>query len=299
MISPIVEQGNKSANLDKFIGYVKEAAAQGADIVLFPETALTGYLVSEPTGIDRPLGQLYEWAETIPGPSVDHLIKAAKEYDIYIVMGMFEADSEIIGHLYNSAAFIGPEGLVGTYRKNTICDFGIFSASQWGLCRGFDIPVWEIRQGWRIGIVICYDLAVPEIPRIAAVKGADLILIPSYTPKDIEHIFSILLPARAIENSTGVAWSDCAGTYYGPYLPKEGLSIGGGRMAVEAGGAIIVQEGSFDTEGMSLATFTAENLYKARGLFPQLRDRNPAAYWPLTKSKALARDVIPYMLGTD
>jgi predicted amidohydrolase len=298
MVSPMLEQGNKTANLEKFVGYVKDAASRGADIVLFPETALTGYLVSEPAGIDRPMGELYKWAETIPGPSVDRLIEAAKEYNIYIVMGMFEADSEIIGQLYNSAAFIGPEGLVGTYRKNTICDFGLFSASQWGLGRGFDIPVWEIRQRWRIGIVICYDLAVPEVPRIAAVKGADLILIPSYTPKDIEHIFSTLLPARAIENSTGVAWADCAGTYYGPYLPKEGLSIGGCRMAVEANGSILVQEGSFDAEGMSLATFTAENLYKARGLFPQLRDRNPAAYWPLTKPKALAKDIIPYTPGT-
>jgi predicted amidohydrolase len=299
MVSPILEQGNKSANLDKFIGYVKDSAAKGADIVLFPETCLTGYLVSKPAGIERPLGELYEWAETIPGPSVDRLVAAAKEYNVYIIMGMFEADSETIGHLYNSAAFVGPEGLVGTYRKNTICDFGLFSASQWGLGRGLEIPVWEIRKGWRIGIVICYDLVVPEVPRIAAVKGADLILIPSYTPKDIEHIFSTMLPARAIENSTGVAWADCAGTYYGPYLPKEGLAIGGGRMAVEANGAILVQEGSSDTEGMSLATFTAENLYKARGLFPQLRDRNPAAYRPLVEPKALARDVIPYKLDTD
>ena len=294
MVSPILEPGNKKANLDKFISFVKEGASKGADIVLFPEIALTGYLINQTPGLDTPLGQVFEWAETIPGPSVDRLIAAAKEHNVYIIMGMYEADTEMTGHLYNSAAFVGPDGLMGSYRKNSICDFAIFAASNWGFQKGFEIPVWEIKQGWRIGICICYDLTIPEVPRVLAVKGADLICVPSYTPEPIEHLFPTFLPARAIENGTGVAWADAAGTYYTPYLPKEGLAIGGGRMAVDAGGGVLVQEGSSDTEGMSLATFTAERLYKARGLFPQLRDRNPAAYQALVKPRALARDIIPY-----
>lgn len=70
-------------------------------------------------------------------------------------------------------------------------------------------------------------------------------------------------------------------------------------MAVDANGAILVQEGSSDTEGMSLATFTTENLYRVRGLSPQLRDRNPIACRPLVEPKELPRDVVPYKLRTD
>jgi len=296
MVSPILEIGNKSANLDKFIGYVKEAAAQGADIVLFPETALTGYIGYKSAGWDRPLSEIRKWAETIPGPSVDRLIAAAREYNIYIILGMFEADSEYVGRLYNSAAFVGPEGLVGTYRKNHIVDNAMFSASQQGLGSGLQIPVWEIRQGWRISIPICYDLVMPEVPRIAAVKGADLILCPSCCPLQHQEAFFPIILVRAMENQTGVAWTNNAGTYFGPGLPDEGATLGGNRMAVEATGEVLLKEGSPDTEGMSLATFTAENLYLGRGLMPQLRDRKPEAYQALIKPKELARDIIPYKL---
>lgn len=294
LVATIVEPGNKSANLDKFIRYVKEAAAKGADIVAFPETALTGYELSKPAGFERPLGQLYEWAETIPGPSVERLIAAAKEHNIYIVMGMFEADTEYVGRLYNSAAFVGPEGLVGTYRKNNICDFGVFSASQWGLGKGLEIPVWEIRQGWRIHVNICYDMWFPEVPRVGVVKGADLILCISAGPSAYAEGWIMVNQVRAIENQTGVAYANLAGTYYAPYLAKEGFTFFGKRMAVEATGVVTVSEGSPDTEGMSIATFTAENLYRARGALPQLRDRQPEAFRALVEPNKLARDFIPY-----
>jgi len=298
MVSPIFDPGNKSANLDKFTGYVKEAAAKGADIVLFPETALTGYLcnVSKPSGWERPLSEIRQWAETIPGPSVERLIAAAKKYNIYIIMGMFEADTEYVGRIYNSAAFVGPEGLVGTFRKNCIVNHAMFAASHQGLWSGLQIPVWEIRQGWRISIPICYDAWVPEVIRVAVVKGADLILCPSCCPLQHEEPFFTIILIRAIENQTGIAWTNNAGTYYGPAIPAEGATLGGHRMAVEATGEVLLKDGSPDTEGMSLATFTAENLYLGRGFMPQLRDRSPEAYQALVKPKELAKDVIPYKL---
>ncbi len=294
MVSPILEPGNKSANLDKFISYVRDAAAKGAEVVIFPEAALTGYELSKPPGYDRPLGQVYEWAETIPGPSVQRLIAAAKDHNVYIVMGMFEADTEYVGRVYNSSAFVGPEGLLGRYRKNSLCNFGMFSGSQWGLDRGFDIPVWEIKQGWRVAINICYDFWFPEVPRVAVVKGADLLLVISFNPCRWEETWHRLVLVRAIENQTGVAWTNAAGTYYAPYLPKEGVTIGGSRMAVEASGSVLVEEQNSDVEGMSLATFTAEGLYRARGATPTLRDRNPVAYRALAEPRELVRDVVPY-----
>lgn len=293
LVAPIVEPGNKSANLAKFIDYIREASAKGADIVLLPEVALTGF-ISKPATWDRPLGQVYEWAETIPGPSVDRLITVAREYNIYIIMGMFEADSEFVGRLHNSVAFVGPKGLVGRYRKNTISNRALFAEHHWGLAPGFEIPVWEIGQGWRIALTICYDMWVPEVPRVAAVKGADLILCSSFTPAACREAWFRVLQTRALENQTGVARVSAAGTYHAPYIPR-GMSFEGSRIAVEATGEVIINEGTPDTEGMSIATFAAENLYRGRGLLPELRDRQPEAYQALVKPNKLASDIIPYI----
>jgi len=284
LVSPICDLGNKSANLNKFVDYVKGAAANGAAIVVFPETALTGYELSEPGAPTS----LYELAETIPGPSVDHLIAAAKRHNIYVIMGMFEADSEYVGLLHNTAVFVGPEGLVGKYRKNTIECFGEFYCHQWGVGPGYEIPVWEIRQGWRIGIVICYDMWMPEVPRTVVVKGADLLLVPSAGPCKYNEAWVMMNTVRAMENQTGVAYCSLAGT-------ERGEIFSGGRMAVEATGEVLVSwEGTPDTEGVTLATFTAENLYQARKAMPGLRDRNPAAYHALVEPRKLISDIMPY-----
>ena len=116
LASSISDLKNKSANLGKFIGYAKNVSAKGADIVAFPEVPLSGYQLTEPAE----LMVLYDVAETILGPSVDRFIAVAKEHNIYIIMGMYEADAEYVGLIYNTAVFVGPEGLVGKYRKNTI-----------------------------------------------------------------------------------------------------------------------------------------------------------------------------------
>jgi predicted amidohydrolase len=285
MCSSIANLEDKSANLSKYIRWAKKAAAKGADLISFPELALTGYQLTEP---GEP-SVLYDVAETIPGPSVNRLISAAKENNIYIIMGMYEADTEYLGMLYNTAVFVGPEGLVGKYRKLTIESWGPFEMNKNGVGGGYEIPVWEIRQGWRIGITICLDMWVPEIPRIEVLKGADLIVVISAGPAEVEEGWIHVNNVRAIENTTGLSYCNIAGD-------EHGLRFFGGRMAVEAGGEVLVpMEGSADTEGMSIATFSAEKLYNARKTIPaEIRDRNPAAYQRLIDPRRHIPDFIPY-----
>lgn len=285
MCSPLTNLEDKSANLDKFIRWTKEAAARGVDLISFPELALTGYQLTEP---GEP-SVLYDVAETIPGPSVNRLIDAAKQNNIYIVMGMYEADTEYVGMLYNTAVFVGPEGLVGKYRKLTIESWGSYEMNKNGVGGGHEIPVWEIRQGWRIGIIICLDMWVPEIPRIEVLKGADLIVVISAGPVGTEENWIHVNRIRAIENTTGFTYCNLAGD-------EHGFRFFGGRMAVEAGGEVLVpMEGSADKEGMAIATFSAEKLYNARKTVPALiRDRNPAAYQRLVDPERHMPDFIPY-----
>lgn len=280
LVSVTVDTGNNPANLEKFIGYVKDASARGADIVVFPEAALSGYMLPE-------LWQAYSVAETIPGPSVNRLIAVAKQCNVYIVMGMIEADSDNVGLLYQSAAFVGPEGLVGVHRKNTIECWGTLELAKWGIGPGREILVWEIDRSWRIGIVLCYDLWVPEVPRVAVVKGADLIIVPSACPTAYTEGYVQMCTTRAMENQTGIAYVSLSGTYYG-------VTFAGTRMAVEATGVVTLpMEGASDTDGMSMATFAAENLYRGRMAMPELRDRNPAAYHALVETRPSSQ-IKPY-----
>ena len=158
-----------------------------------------------------------------------------------------------------------------------------------GVGGGHEIPVWEIRQGWRIGIIICLDMWVPEIPRIEVLKGADLIVVISAGPVGTEENWIHVNRIRAIENTTGFTYCNLAGD-------EHGFRFFGGRMAVEAGGEVLVpMEGSADKEGMAIATFSAEKLYNARKTVPALiRDRNPAAYQRLVDPERHMPDFIPY-----
>lgn len=143
---------DKDANLRKVLDYIKKAAAKKAEMVVFPEMCLTGYTCGadlEKTSI------LFELAEPIPGPSANAITKAAKENNIYVIVGMPEANTEFLGQIHNSALFTGPEGIIGVYRKIHLVTFPGHPAVReihWGFVPGNEIPVWKIKQGGRSGL---------------------------------------------------------------------------------------------------------------------------------------------------
>ena len=94
-------------NLKKCLEFTKEAATQGAKLVIFPEAALTGYCYSS-------LEEAIPVAETIPGPITEEITSLCKELNTYVIVGLIEKDGD---KYYNASAFLGPDGLVGKYRK--------------------------------------------------------------------------------------------------------------------------------------------------------------------------------------
>ena len=110
--------GDPKQTLAKIEANVVEAAAQGIDIVAFGEEALIG-----PTGCDACRAEAaacefhLELAQTVPGPATDHVADLAREHDLYVIFGLSERDATDPKVLYNTVAVIGPEGLIGTYRK--------------------------------------------------------------------------------------------------------------------------------------------------------------------------------------
>jgi len=193
--------GDKGKNLKKIMDYVSDTAKQGADIILFPELALTGYAEGE--------GSMHkDNAETIPGPSTEAIAGLTRKYNVYVVFGLVEKAHEKSGVLYNSAAVIGPAGVMGAYRK--LMPFG----DELNWCQKGEEPfVFDTPWGL-VGVSICYDSYMfPELARYYAALGARIYLNataigPFYGWKPY---YLNQLKARAIENMMFVASANLVG----------------------------------------------------------------------------------------
>lgn len=167
--------GKKEENLNRIVGLIESSAKRGADFVLLPEMALTGY-------DDQPEKQLkdkmqFQEAEIVPGPSTDRIAEVTRKYGIYAFVGMPERDFPT-RRIYNSMAVFGPEGLLGTYRKMHLPGL----EPHWA-ARG-DSPL-IIQTPWGpVGCAICFDTwAFPELMRYYAAEGCRLYINITATAK--------------------------------------------------------------------------------------------------------------------
>lgn len=182
--------GNKERNRERLAGYIRSAAKQGVDLILFPELALTGYdddaLHTDP---EEKMHRLM--AETLPGETSDILGAITKKYGIYAVFGMPERDKDDPSRVYNAAAILGPDGFITSYRKRNLPNDEQNWATSGKSPIVFDTP-------WGpIGVGICADVYdFPEFTRYACAKGARLFLNPTAMPLCVRPEY----PQTAIES---------------------------------------------------------------------------------------------------
>ncbi len=151
---------NKTENLQKIEKLTLEAKRQGADIAIFPEMCLTGYVI---------LDQVYELAETIPGPTTKKISAIAKETGMHIIFGMPELSEKTQATVYNTAVFIGPQGLIGKYRKMYLPTHSVFEEKRY-FRPGYEPAAFQTEIG-NIGLTICYDVFFPEVFRLPEIEG--------------------------------------------------------------------------------------------------------------------------------
>lgn len=196
--------GDLSENVEKTCGYLEKAHTMGAKIAVLPELCNSGYVFESRE-------EAFSLAEPVPdGPTTKAWMAAASKFDMIIIAGIAEQED---GRLYNSAVAVGPEGHIGTYRKNHLwaAENLFFEPGNLG------VPVWHTPYG-RIAAVICYDGWFPEVFRMAAVQGADLICIPTNwvpmpeQPEKFPIMANILAMAAAHSNSFFIAAADRVGT---------------------------------------------------------------------------------------
>ncbi len=202
---------DKAATLEKILQTTREAARQGCDLVVFPELALDTWGACEDCAREhRPCSWHLEQAELAHGPSSDAVADLARELDIHVIYGFEERDEHDPDVLYNAAAMVTPDGLLGTYRK---VHLGIPLETD-RFTPGTTLPVFETRLG-PIGIQICYDFYNnPELSRILALKGARLLVNPtgrSDLPRAGQNLRHVTL-VRAQENLVFAASSNRVGS---------------------------------------------------------------------------------------
>jgi predicted amidohydrolase len=157
--------GDVDGNLERIAQETAALAAQGCDLVVFPELAVTG-LVSDRDTVDA-------LAEVIPGPITRRLRRIAATARVFLITGAIERDAGT-GRLFNTALLMGPDGIAGIYRKLHLTT----DDRAWATPGDGGLPTFDIPAG-RVGMLIGYDALFPEAARALAIAGADIIACPS------------------------------------------------------------------------------------------------------------------------
>lgn len=248
-------------NLETVIGSLRTSSA---DLLVLPEMFLTGYSLGD---------EVFEMALSPNDEAITRMIDAASEHRKHIVIGLPLRSEQVRGQVHNSALVISPDGIIGRYDKMHLVDFGPFEEHAY-FTPGRDPLIVEI-LGWRLGVMICYDIFFPELTRYYALKGCDAVVCLSASPSMTRYFFEEVMTARAIENTIYLLYSNMVGV--------------DARMDFWGGGAIIgprgetVVKGQYFEEASIKGTLDPELLSSARRNRPTIRDARPSLFRELAR----------------
>ena len=194
-------------------------------------------------------------------------------HSLYIIFGMAERSSESAGLFYNSSVLVYPDERVERYRKMQLANFGPFEEHLY-FGYGTDLPVFETEFG-KLGMLICFDCFFPELSKIYALKGADMLICISASPSTTRIFFEKIIVARAIENTLFFTYTNLVGTelnmvYWG------GNTVVGPRGNVKAKGELF-KEGDISCE------LDLRDLIAAREFRPTIRDTRMELFFEMQK----------------
>jgi predicted amidohydrolase len=260
--------GDVEGNREQAVRWARDAAAEGADLVVLPELASSGYTFASEAEAQAAA------EDADGGPTVAALVEVARETGIHVVVGLDERDGDC---RHNSAVLLGPSGRLATYRK-----LHLFHDEQSWFVPGDSLPVVELPFG-RVGMVICYDLWFPEAVRALAVAGADVVAVPTNWVASFKRTVydergfcqgNYVAMATAAQNGVVMACADRIGT-------ERGLTFLGASIIVGADGWPVAGPASPDGEELLVADVALDSVSRARRRTPRndlLGDRRPDAY---------------------
>jgi predicted amidohydrolase len=240
------------ANLRKAKSLIDAAVERGAQLIVLPELFNTGYRVEEKD---------VELAESIPGTTTEWMKQLAQECNVYITGAILET-GESNGLVYDTAVLVGPEGVMGRYRKTHLWD-----TENTRFAKGDEFPVFETPWG-KIGLQICYEVGFPEGARIMTLKGANIIVYPSAFGSARLYAWDLATRARALENGAYVIAANRTGT------EKEVTTFGGHSRIIGPCGNVL--EEAKQDDDVIVAEIDLQKVIDQRRTIPYLRDLNKA-----------------------
>jgi beta-ureidopropionase len=268
-----ITPNDPAANIQKCLVWLEKAVREyQADLIVFPETVTTGF----DTGLSSE--DLWDMVDEVPGRMTEEIQAAASEHGVHLVWPTYRRAGER-GRILNSAILIGPDGnVIGIYDKTHPFpgerkEFGGWTEA------GTSAEVYETELG-TIGMIICYDGDFPELSRLLAVKGAEVIVRPSALLRSYD-IWYITNCARAYDNhvymvSTNMLGPDAGGNYYfGHSMIVNPIAW---RLA-QARGTEEIIAAKLDPDPLRYITWGS----KSPQPFDHLEDRNLAIYEEILK----------------
>lgn len=255
--------GDPATNRTRIIASMRSAAEREAQLVIFPECALTGYAFNS-------LEEAIPFAEKPDGPSSQAIAEACRETGAYAIVGFIEADGD---KFYNGALLVGPDGVVGNYRKVHLPFIGIDRFLMPG-----DRPfaVFDLPFG-KVGVNICYDISFPESARVLKLLGAELIALITNWPTAAWRSPAFVANTRALENHVFYAAVDRVGT-------ERGWQFIGRSKVIDCNGDTLVEAGP-DAEELLIASVELQeannnHIVNVAGAYEvdRVKDRRPDLY---------------------
>jgi len=257
-------------NTDKILNRYL-SVADSTDLVVFPELSLTGYIPLK--GYDQRRKRLLaEVAQRSIEDELPRLLSATQDRRAALVVGTMEP-SVMRNEIYNSVLYIELGATLGLYRK-----IHLPVEENHYFVPGTEVVVIDSSVG-RVALSVCYDMMFPEVSRLAALRGAEMLLVPSnwLDMANLRRTGEVLPVARAIEGQMHVVFVNGVGD-----LSVRGRSwpLFGRSCMVSATGEVVVTCGP--DEELLTAKLTRADLEAASDVFPVLRDRRPELYGELT-----------------
>lgn len=268
---------DKEQNLQKAIGKVREAAAQGAQIVCLQEL-FTSLYFCDVEDYDN-----FKLAEAIPGPSSDALAVLAGELNVVIIASLFEKRAKGVYH--NTTAVLDADGVyLGKYRKMHIPDDPGFYEKFYFTPGDLGYKVFKTKYA-TIGVLICWDQWYPEAARITALMGAEILFYPTAigwaTSQDEDtnteqyNAWQTIQRSHAVANGVHVVSVNRTG--------QEGeLKFWGGSFVANPFGRVLYQA-SHTNEEIIVQELDLDKSDYYRSHWPFLRDRRIDSYQPIVK----------------
>ena len=270
---------SRSENMQKAIAGIRQAAAQGAQIVCLQELFTSLYFC------DVEDHDNFQLAEPIPGPSTEALQPLAKEFNVVIIASLFEKRAE--GLYHNTTAVIDADGsYLGKYRKMHIPDDPAYYEKFYFTPGDLGYKVWKTKYA-TIGVLICWDQWYPEAARITALMGAEILFYPTAigwatsqeetTNVEQYNAWQTIQRSHAVANGVHVVSVNRVG-----FEQNGAMKFWGGSFVSNPFGTVLYQ-GSHDQEETKVLKIDLADSDRYRTHWPFLRDRRIDSYEPITK----------------